>query len=59
MLTMPDLYLDSILPYGKYKGEEVEDVLEDNPQYLVACVEYDTFNFAQEVITIMENRKLI
>lgn len=56
---MPDLYLDSILPYGKYKGEEVEDVLEDNPQYLVACVEYDTFNFAQEVITIMENRKLI
>lgn len=31
--------LDSLLKFGKYKGKVLEDVLNDDPEYLAWCLE--------------------
>lgn len=52
------LRLNSIISFGKYKDEELEDVLEDDPQYLVWMYS-NGFELDVEVIRKMEDKKLI
>lgn len=33
------LGLDDFLDFGKYKGEQIEDILEDNPSYLIWIID--------------------
>lgn len=41
------LYLDSCLEFGKYQGETVRDILEDDPEYIEWLI--DTFDVDEEV----------
>jgi len=54
-----ELSLDDQFPSGKHMGEQVEDVLEDHPKYVVACVDFESYNFSEEVLQLMQARKLI
>lgn len=44
----PDLDVDSIMPFGKYQGRTVEDILDDNPSYIQFLAESGT-GFSDEV----------
>ena len=54
-----NLRLDDILDFGKHQGCEVEDLLDDDPGWLVYMHEQDSELFDIEVIEAMEKRKLI
>ena len=53
------LALEDLFPFGKYEGEQVEDILCDDPQYLVWLYEKDVDFFDQDVVKELENKKLI
>jgi len=53
------LRLSDTMKFGKYKGEEIEDLLYDDPGYLVWLVEEEVVELDSEVIEQMEQRKLI
>lgn len=44
-----DLGIDDLLPRGKYKGEQIEDVLTDDPEYLLWMAENTDITFDDEV----------
>lgn len=43
------LTLESILTFGKHKGEQVEDLIEDNPSYIRWLMENTDMIFDEEV----------
>lgn len=51
--------LEDTFPFGKYKGEQIEDVIEDDPSYLEWVVENDVFNLDEDVIKVLEKKKII
>ncbi len=51
--------LTDFILFGKHDGEQIEDILEDDPGYIVWMYEQDSFGFDDEVIKILEDRKLI
>lgn len=53
------LGLTDTFPFGKHKGQQVEDLLYDDPQYLTWCVDEEVVEFDEEVLHQMEERKLI
>ncbi len=53
------LRLDSLMPFGKYLGEQVEDLIYDDPSYLAWCVSEEVTPFDDEVIKKLEERKII
>lgn len=53
------LRLSDTMKFGKHKGEEIEDLLYDDPSYLVWLVEEEVVELDSEVIEQMEQRKLI
>ncbi len=53
------LRLSDSMPFGKYKGEEIEDLIYDQPGYLAWCVEEEVIIFDEEVIKQLEDKKII
>lgn len=53
------LRLSDIMKFGKHKGEQIEDLLYDDPKYLVWLFEEEIVELDHEVIEQMEQRKLI
>ena len=41
------IFLDTCLEFGKYQGETVEDIIEDDPEYIEWLI--DTFDVSEEV----------
>jgi hypothetical protein len=53
----PDLELDSILPFGKWKGVKVSAVIETDPQYLLWVNEnVERYNVDPEVVRLAERQ---
>jgi uncharacterized protein (DUF3820 family) len=42
------IYLDTCLEFGKYQGEVVQDILDDDPDYIQWLI--DNFDVDEEVI---------
>ena len=45
-----DLGVDDLMPFGKYKGRQIEDLLIDDIEYLVWVVESGNEIFDEEVM---------
>jgi len=45
--------MDDLMPFGKYKGTEIEEIIEDDPQYMVWAVENMSIQFSEEVLEIV------
>lgn len=56
---MKQLSLTDYLPFGKYKGAQVEDILYDDPGYMAWMYQEQVVQFDEHVIKNMEDRKLI
>jgi len=50
-----ELTLECLMPFGKYKGQQVEDLLEDDPQYIHYLAE-DGLSFDEEVLENLSKR---
>jgi len=48
--------LDSEFKFGKHKGEQLEDVIEDDPDYVRWLAEEKNFDFDEEVYDALERR---
>lgn len=46
--------LDTILSFGKYEGEEVEDICYDDPEYIIWLCEEEYVEADDEVLEIAE-----
>jgi len=53
---MSTLTLESIFTFGKNKGKQVEDVIEDDPNYIAWLVEEDIVEFDDEIYELIEKR---
>ncbi len=53
------LRLDDIFEFGKHIGDEVEDVIEEDPQYMAWLDEEEVIEFDPEVIAVLEKKKII
>lgn len=54
-----ELDLDSILSFGKYKGYQLEDVIEDDPNYIKWLIENTQHSFSEEVMQLLTKKKII
>jgi uncharacterized protein (DUF3820 family) len=54
-----NLRLDDFLNFGKYKGWQVEDLIDDDPNYLSWLYDQDDEIFDIDVIDQLEKRKII
>lgn len=53
------LRLSDKMPFGKHKGEEIEDLIYDHPGYMSWLFEEEIVVLDVEVIKQMEDRKII
>lgn len=54
------LRLSDLIPFGKkHKGDQVEDLIYDDPSYLAWCVNEEVCEFDDEVIKQLEDKKII
>jgi len=58
-MPFPPLRLSDSMPFGKHKGEEIEDLIYDQPGYLAWCVNEEVVIFDSEVIKQLEDKKII
>ena len=49
--------LESIFKFGKHKGQQVEDVVEDDPSYVRWLCENTETDFDDEVLESLERRE--
>ena len=54
-----ELYFDSVFTFGKYKGDKVEDVIDNDPSYMAWMVENDVASLSSEVVESLAERKII
>lgn len=54
----PPITLETILAFGPYKGCQVEDLIEDYPQYIVHLYEKE-YNFGADTIECLLIKRLI
>lgn len=47
--TYPPLTMESLMPFGKYEGEQIEDLLVDQPEYLIWLRDNTDTVFDEEV----------
>lgn len=53
------LTLEHSFPFGKHINEQIEDVIEDDPSYLEYLIDNGFEDFAEDVIKILEKKKII
>jgi len=54
---MATLKLESMMPFGKHKGFQVEDLVEDEPGYVRWLSENTSVDFDDEVFEALEKRE--
>ena len=55
---MYEMRLTSIFSFGKHKGDQVEDVIYDDPSYMTYLFN-EGFKFDSDVVRLLEELKLI
>ena len=55
-LMNKDLGLDDFFKFGKYKGEQVEDILTDDPDYIDWLIEEGVVDFDEEVLELVSKK---
>ncbi len=53
------LRLSDSMPFGKHKGQEIEDLIYDEQSYLAWCVNEEIVVFDDEVTKQLEEKKII
>lgn len=51
--------LESIFCFGKHKGKQVEDMIEDQPGYITWLVSKEVISFDEETYQLLEEKGLI
>jgi hypothetical protein len=51
--------MDDVLRFGKHRGAQIEDVIEDDPEWLAWAVEEGILDVDWEVEDVLERRRLI
>jgi len=51
------LTLESEMPFGKHKGAQVEDLIEDHPEYIRWLCENTSTGFDDDVLEMLEKRE--
>ena len=52
----PSMGLQSIFTFGAHKGKQVEDLIEDRPNYIAWCVENDIVDF--EFVPVVTGKEM-
>lgn len=50
------LGLDSILNFGQHKGQQLEDLIEDQPDYVRWLIENEIRDFDDEVLEVVARK---
>lgn len=50
-------HFNSIMPFGKYKGQLIGDIIRDDPSYLLWCVDTLSFEIDEECQELLEFSK--
>ncbi len=50
--------LGHIFTFGKHKNEQVEDVIEDDPEYIRWLIENDVVQFDDEALELIAKKKI-
>lgn len=48
--------LEDEFKFGKHKGHQLEDVIEDDPNYLEWCIKEDVIAFDEEAMELLTKR---
>lgn len=48
--------LDDVFTFGKYRGNQVEDVVEDDPNYIEWLVSNDVVSFDDEALELITKK---
>lgn len=56
MQHYPPLNFEDNLPFGKYRGESVAEICEDDPRYLFWMFNNTDLQFSEEVVKYVESR---
>lgn len=51
--------LEDIFTFGKHKGCELEDVIEDDPKYIEWLVSNDVVSFSEEVYELLSKKGVV
>jgi hypothetical protein len=51
--------LDDIFKFGKHKGDQLEDVLDDDPDYIAWCVENGVVDFDEVAMEAIGKRRIV
>lgn len=54
-----ELGLDSILSFGKYKGHQLEDVIEDDPNYIKWLINNTDYSCDEETMQLLAKKRII
>ena len=56
LLKDKPMNLESEFTFGKHKGHQLEDVIEDDPQYIEWCVVNDVADFDEESLELISKK---
>lgn len=56
---MSELGLDSILKFGRHKGKQLEDVIEDDPDYIEWMVDHGVADFDEETMELITKKGIV
>jgi hypothetical protein len=48
--------LETLFKFGKHKGNQVEDVINDDPEYIAWLVEEDIVEFDEETLELISKK---
>lgn len=54
-----ELSLTDLFPFGKFKGQQVEDIIYDNPNYIIRLIEEEVVTFDQNAQELLEELKIV
>lgn len=50
-------HFNDIMPFGKYKGKTIGDIIQENPGYLLWCCDYLDFEVDEECLELINAAK--
>ena len=56
---MKVLGLEDDMPFGKYEGEQIEDLIEDHPHYVKWLVEDTDTQFDEETMELITKKGIV
>lgn len=48
--------LEDLFKFGKHKGQQLEDVIEDDPEYIAWCCDNDIVQFDNEALELISRK---